>query len=119
MTAVLGILLGVLLGNVLPLHMPPTWSPYVAIGILAALDAVLGGMRASAEGDFHADLFVTGFMGNALLALGLTYIGGKLDTPLYMVTMFAFGARIFGNFGRLRRTWLDKVRISQAAKRTD
>ena len=47
---------------------------------------------------FETDAFISGFFGNALLAAGLAYIGDRLDVPIYLAAIFAFGSRLFQNF---------------------
>ena len=72
---IIGILIGIILGLVLPVHIPTAYSPYMSIAVLAALDSVFGGIRASLEKKFETDAFISGFFGNALLAAGLAYMG--------------------------------------------
>ena len=72
---IIGILVGIILGLVLPVHIPTAYSSYMSIAVLAALDSVFGGIRASLQKKFETDAFISGFFGNALLAAGLAYIG--------------------------------------------
>ena len=44
--ALAGLLLGVVLGWVSPLVVPPQYAKYLAVAVVAGLDAVLGGIRA-------------------------------------------------------------------------
>jgi tetrahydromethanopterin S-methyltransferase subunit G len=43
----IGILFGIILGMVLPINIPTAYSSYMSIAVLAALDSVFGGIRAS------------------------------------------------------------------------
>ena len=106
----LGLILGIVLGLILPLRIPPAYSYYMSIAVLAALDSVFGGIRASLEKKFEADVFISGFFGNALLAAGLAYIGDRLDVPIYLAAIFVFGSRLFQNFAMLRRHLLNRWR---------
>jgi small basic protein len=103
MIPILGLIAGLLIGIFIPYHIPQEYSTYAAVAILAALDSVLGALSASLEGKFNIKIFLTGFFGNSLLAAGLAYIGDRLGIQLYLAALFAFGNRIFLNFGNIRR----------------
>jgi small basic protein len=102
----LGLLAGVLLGLALRFNLPIEWARYTAVGILAALDSLLGAYRAELEGHFDTRIFVSGFYTNFLLAAGLTFLGDRLGIDLYLVALFAFGWRIFQNVAVIRRHFL-------------
>ncbi len=116
MIVIAGIVIGVLAGIFLPLHIPAAYSSYVAIAIVASLDSVFGGLSAVSRKCFDLKIFVTGFFGNALLAMGLTFIGKKLDVDLYLVALIVFGTRLFNNFSIIRRYYLDKWPIRRKVK---
>ena len=103
MIPLLGLIAGLLIAIFIPYHIPPEYSNYAAVAILAALDSVLGGLRSSLEGKFNIKIFLTGFFGNSLLAALLAYIGDKLGIQIHLAAVFAFGNRIFINFGNIRR----------------
>lgn len=109
---IIGLLAGIIIGMVLPIQVPTAYSSYISIAVLAALDSVFGGIRASLENNFKTDVFISGFFGNAFLAAGLAYLGDRLDVPIYLAAIFAFGSRLFQNFARLRRYLLIKMRNS-------
>ena len=102
----LGVLAGVLLGLALRLNLPIDWARYTAVGILAALDSLLGAFRAELEGNFDTRVFLSGFFTNALLAAALTFLGDRLGIDLYLVALFAFGWRVFQNVAIIRRHFL-------------
>ncbi|HYY54491.1 MAG TPA: small basic family protein [Candidatus Dormibacteraeota bacterium] len=102
----LGVLAGVLLGLALRLNLPIDWARYTAVGILAALDSLLGAFRAELEGNFDTRVFLSGFFTNALLAAALTFLGDRLGIDLYLVALFAFGWRVFQNAAIIRRHFL-------------
>jgi small basic protein len=60
------------------------------------------------EGYFNSTIFVTGFLGNAVIAGLLAYIGDKMGVPLYYAAIFAFGSRLFQNFAIIRRQLIEK-----------
>ena len=103
MIPILGLIAGLLIGIFLPFHIPQEYSNYAAVAILAALDSVLGGFSASMDGKFNIKIFLSGFFANSLLAALLAYIGDRLGIQLYLAAVFAFGNRIFLNFGNIRR----------------
>ena len=106
-------IIGFGLGIVLALYIPAidyTYSKYLAIAILACLDSVFGGIAALMEDRFNIHIFTSGFTGNALLAVGLTYLGAKLGIDIYLAAVFVFGNRIFLNFAIIRRYLLNKFK---------
>ena len=103
--------IGLIAGIFLALYMPAidyTYSKYLAIAVLACLDSVFGGIAALMEKRFNIHIFVSGFFGNALLAVALTFLGEKLSVDLYLAAIFVFGNRMFLNFAIIRRYLLNK-----------
>ena len=68
MLAFLGLLLGALLALLLRPSVPQEMSRYLAMAVIAAIDASLGGMRAYLERTFNDRVFVLAFISNAALA---------------------------------------------------
>ena len=101
-----GLGLGLLLGFLCPWTVPVDWSLYVAAGLLAALDSALGGARARLKGQFKLGIFLSGAIGNAAIAVFLTWLGDKLGIPLYLAAVVVFGTRMFQNFAEIRRELL-------------
>jgi small basic protein len=101
-----GLLLGLLVGSVLSLSVPLAYSRYAAVGILAAMDSVLGAVRAELEGTYRNRVFVSGFLSNVLLAVLLTYLGDRLGVELHLAAIVAFGVRLFNNLAIIRRRFL-------------
>jgi len=85
---------------------PAEFARYLGVAILAGLDTVVGGIRADTEGQFHSGIFISGFVGNVLLAGLLTYLGDRLGVELYVAAIVAFGVRLFNNLAVIRRRWL-------------
>ncbi len=117
--ALLALIVGLLLGFGLPVTLPAFYGRYLAVAVLAALDATFGGVRANMEGKFSNSIFLSGFFVNSLLAGFLTFMGDKLGLPLYYAAIFAFGVRIFQNLGIIRRyvlarSWRPKPENSPA-----
>ena len=97
----IGCILGAAIGINLPL-IPYEYSSYVAISIIAALDSVLGGISATLKGNFDFKTFVSGFFGNAILSILLTYLGEKLNVDIYLGAIVVFVWRMFNNLTMIR-----------------
>ena len=101
-----GLLVGVLLGLVLNVNIGFDLSRYSAVAILAALDSVLGAVRAELDGVYNNRIFISGFVTNAIVAVILTFIGDRLGLDLYLVALITFGLRIFNNVALIRRHYI-------------
>lgn len=106
---VLGLIVGVGIGLVSNVNIPPALSSYLSIAILASLDTVFGGVKASLEKNFDGFVFLTGFFFNAIVAALLAYIGNQLSVDLYLAAVVAFGVRMFQNIAIIRRIMFNKV----------
>lgn len=111
MVPLIGLIIGILLGIFLKVDIPNSLTAYIPVAILAALDSVFGGVRASLEKKFDSDIFISGFFSNILLAIGLTYLGDVLNVPIYLAAVLVFGSRLFNNFAIIRRILIEKSRI--------
>jgi small basic protein len=101
-----GLVLGVLAGLVLNVNVSFEFSRYSAMAILAALDSVLGAVRAELDGHYDNRIFISGFVVNAIVAVLLTFIGDRLSLDLYLVALINFGFRIFNNVALIRRHFI-------------
>lgn len=110
MLGFLGLIIGMIIGVVWKINIPEKFSPYMSVAILACLDSVFGAIRASLSKKFQADIFISGFFGNAVLAAGLAYLGDKLGVPIYLAAVIVFGGRIFNNFAIVRRLLIEKAK---------
>jgi Uncharacterized conserved protein (small basic protein) len=110
MIAILGLLVGIIVGIFWDVSIPEKLSPYISVAILACLDSVFGAVRANLSKNFQTDIFISGFFGNAALAAGLAYLGDKLGIPIYIAAVIVFGGRIFDNFAIIRRLLIEKAR---------
>jgi small basic protein len=104
---ILGCLLGAFLGSLAPV-ISYTYSSYLSIAIVAALDTVFGGIASVIKGNFDLKIFLSGFFGNALLSIGLTYLGEKLNVDIYLAAIVVFVGRMFTNLAIIRRYYIDK-----------
>lgn len=104
----IGCILGAFIGNFAPI-ISYTYSEYLAIAIVASLDTIFGGIVASLNKNFNMGVFISGFLGNALISMLLTFLGEKLNVDIYLAAIFVFVGRIFLNLGTIRRYYLEKV----------
>ena len=105
MIALFGMIAGVALGIFLQPTVPLWLEPYLPLAVVAALDAVFGGIRASLDRIFDERVFVVSFVSNALVATLIVFlgdqlgVGGQLSTAIVVV----LGIRIFSNVAAIRR----------------
>jgi small basic protein len=116
---ILGLFIGLVLGATLSVTVPAQYSRYTAMAILAALDSVMGAVRAELEGQFDNRIFLSGFFANIILAAGLTFLGDRLGVELYVAAIVAFGVRLFNNLAIIRRRLLERLSSAQMASGVD
>ena len=107
----IAILIGCIVGAILGMNAPIisyTYSGYLAIAIIAAIDSVFGGITAVLKDNFDLKVFITGFFGNAILSILLTLLGQKLNVDIYLAAIIVFVGRMFTNLSIIRRYYLDK-----------
>ena len=108
---IIAILIGCILGAILGMNAPMisyTYSSYLAIAVIAALDSVFGGITSVIKKNFDLKIFITGFFGNAILSILLTILGQKLNVDIYLAAIVVFVGRMFMNLGIIRRYYVDK-----------
>jgi small basic protein len=102
--ALLGIIIGILLGIGIDIPIPLTWTRYTAVLIIGMLDSLLGALRADiADNQYDGRLFLSGLAFNIVVAIGITLLGDKLGLDLYLAVAFVFTWRIFNNLSEIRR----------------
>ncbi|MCI8383421.1 MAG: small basic family protein [Clostridia bacterium] len=117
----IAILIGCVLGVIFGMNAPMisyTYSSYLAIAIIAALDTVFGGITSVIKKNFDLKIFITGFFGNAILSILLTILGQKLNVDIYLAAIVVFVGRMFMNLGIIRRYYVDKWSEKLKAKQT-
>jgi small basic protein len=103
--AALGLLVGIVLGVVFQPDIPLWLEPYLPIAVVAALDAVFGGLRAYLDGIFDDKVFVVSFVSNVVIAASIVFLGDKLGVGGQLSTgvIVVLGIRIFSNVAAIRR----------------
>ncbi len=107
----IAILIGCIAGALIGMNAPMisyTYSSYLAIAVIAALDSVFGGITSVVNKNFDLKIFITGFFGNAILAILLTILGQKLNVDIYLAAIVVFVGRMFVNLAIIRRYYIDK-----------
>lgn len=105
MIGIVALVVGIVLGLIFHPSVPDEIQPYLPIAVVAALDAVFGGLRAYLERIFDSKVFVISFVFNVLVAAIIVYVGDQLGvgTQLSTAIIVVLGIRIFGNAAALRR----------------
>ena len=105
MIAIIGLLAGIVLGLVLKPDVPESLDYYLPIAVVAALDAVFGGLRAHLDGIFDDKVFVVSFVSNVVIAAAIVWLGDKLGAggQLSTAVIVVLGIRIFSNVAAIRR----------------
>lgn len=104
---IIGCIIGALIGINIP-TIPYTYTKYLAIAIIAALDSVFGGITSTLKGKFDMKIFISGFFVNSILAMALTYLGERLNVDIYLAAVIVFVGRMFNNLGTIRRYYVEK-----------
>ena len=104
---IIGCILGALVGINAPI-ISYSYSSYLAIAIIAALDSVFGGITGTLKGEFDFKVFISGFFCNSILSMLLTYLGNKLNVDIYLAAIVVFVGRMFVNLAIIRRYYVDK-----------
>lgn len=120
----ISIIIGCIIGACLGLASPVisyTYSSYLSIAIIAALDTVFGGIASVVKGNFDLKIFLSGFFGNSILSIALTYLGERLNVDIYLAAIVVFVGRMFTNLGIIRRYYIDKWfnKIEQTKKKKE
>ena len=107
----IAIIIGCVIGGIIGVNMPMipyTYPGYLPIAIIPALDSVFGGIASTLNKNFDLKIFVTGFFGNAILSILLTYLGQKLNVDIYLAAIVVFVGRMFNNLAIIRRYYIEK-----------
>lgn len=103
--AAIGMVIGVVAGLLLHPTVPDSLAPYLPIAVVAALDAVFGGVRALLDGIFDDKVFVVSFVANVIVAALIVFLGDQLGVGSQLTTgvVVVLGIRIFSNAAAIRR----------------
>ena len=115
--AILGILIGVIIGLSTNYTIPIEHIKYTAVTIIVLLDGIFGAIKAELSHEkYDNTIFTTGLIINILLAFGITLLGERLGLELYLAVTVVFTFRIFSNLGVVRRAILKTFKSSKSSK---
>ena len=105
MIPAIGLIVGLAIGLFLQPAVPLWLQPYLPIAVVAALDAVFGGLRAVLDQIFDDKVFVVSFLSNTLVAALIVFLGDQLGVGAQLSTgvVVVLGVRIFSNVAAIRR----------------
>lgn len=115
--ALIGLVVGIVVGVMSGIVYPSGFSAYVAMGILACMDSLLGGIYANMRNDFRWKVFATGFVINAVLAIALIWLGNQLSIDLSIAAIVVYGSRMFHNCSNIRHLFLNRTEEKKASER--
>ncbi len=101
-------MLGLLLGFFVPV-IPYAYTKYMAIGIMAAFDSIIGAISGVVQKKFDIKIFVSGFFVNMFIAIAFTILGESLNVDIALAAIVVFVFRIFNNLSTIRRQILMKL----------
>ena len=107
----ISIIIGCIIGALIGMNAPVisyTYSSYLSIAIIAALDTVFGGISSVINHNFDLKIFLSGFFGNSILSIALTYLGERLNVDIYLAAIVVFVGRMFTNLAIIRRYYVEK-----------
>ncbi len=114
---VIAVLVGILLGILIPYNLNSSMLSYLAVALIAALDSVFGGLLANINKRFNINVFMIGLVSNAILGIFLAFIGNVLGISLSFAVVIVFGVRMFNNMAAIRRLTVDKYFERMAKER--
>ncbi|MDH7480676.1 MAG: small basic family protein [Armatimonadota bacterium] len=110
---IVGLLIGFIIIYLPNVTVPAGFASYLSLATLAGLDSLFGGIRAGLEEKFRADIFISGFLVNTLLAVLLAYLGDQIGVDLFLAAVVALGGRVFLNLSLIRRYWLTQIALTK------
>ena len=99
------LVIGIIAGFLFAPEVPIGLQFYLPIAVVAALDAVFGGLRAFLDGIFDDKVFVVSFVSNVIIAAAIVFLGDQLGVGNQLSTgvIVVLGIRIFSNVAAIRR----------------
>lgn len=102
------------------------FARYIAVALLAGMDTVIGGLRSFLTDKFDNAIFLSGFVINSLLAVGLVLLGERMGletgvgdgriSVMMIAAVVVFSGRILNNLAALRRLVIERWRYKRTRK---
>ena len=106
---VIALILGIGIGLLTNATVPVVLLNYLAIMVLAGLDACLGGIRSSLGHTFSDRRFISGFLFNVAMAGFVVFLGDSVGLrELYLAAAVPFVIRMFANVAAIRDLVLER-----------
>ena len=100
------VVIGIVIGS--DIVVPYAFTQYIAVAILAFLDSLFGAVSANMQKKFDLTIFISGFFGNAIIAIFLVFLGQRLNVDIYLAAVIVFSSRLFNNFSVIRRVKIEE-----------
>jgi len=110
------VIIGIVIGS--DIIVPYAFTQYIAVAILAFLDSLFGAVAANMQKKFDLIIFLTGFFGNAIIAIFLVFLGQRLNVDIYLAAVIVFSSRLFNNFSAIRRVKIEEFKEKRKEKKT-
>ena len=102
-TPIIGLIIGIIIGTLLPLEVLSVSNQVLTILVICATDALFCGLYAKIEKRFNALLFTFELILNLLIAFAIVYFGVIMGYDLFMAIAIIFGVRIFHNLSTINQ----------------
>ncbi len=109
MLGLLALIIGLLIGLFWNTSIPPAYWTYIALLILVIIDSLMYALAMYTRKIYDQRMVYLSLVANFLLAACITALGDQIGLQLYLCPFFAFGVRIFQNFGRVLAALLENV----------
>lgn len=105
MVAIIGLIIGILIGVFAQPSIPVELQPYLPIMVVAAFDALVGAARNYFERNFSDRAFIVSIISNVVIAALLVLLGNQMGVGSQLTTavLVVLGIRIFSNATAIRR----------------
>jgi len=101
---VFGLLIGILLGFIVPFNISLINEKILLILILAGLDVIFAGINAKLLKQFDYLLFTNEFILNSILSVGLVCLGNVMGLDLFSTVSLVLILKVFYNLNKLTKT---------------
>lgn len=106
---VLGLVLGIAIGLMTNLTIPSEYSNYLSLAVLAALDTLIGGIRAHLQGTYDEMVFVSGFFFNIYIGNKFSFSGSPSWCRLVFSRYIRIWSQIISEYSRYQKKSTNKV----------
>ena len=106
----LGILIGIIIGFIVPLNISLISEKLLLILILVGFDVLFASSNAKLLKQFDYILFTNNFILNSILSVGLVYLGNIMGLDLFSIVALVLVFKIFYNLNKLTKTIVIKIK---------